>query len=73
MTNNKHEVLTTFRDKETGQLILSGSFFNTNDEKRLEDLIERGLVKSNEKASTVKKQEVKELKSKRVTSKKSGE
>lgn len=73
MANNKHEVLTTFRDKETGQLILAGSFFETDDLKRSKDLIERGLVKSNEKASTVKTEIVKEEKAKHSSRKKASE
>lgn len=69
----KHSVIKTFRDKFTSELILRGSTFETDDSERTKDLIERGLVKSDEKASTVNKEEVKENKPKRTTSKKSGE
>lgn len=69
----KHSVIKIFRDKLTGELILPGSTFETDDSERSKDLIERGLVKSNEKASTVKKKEVKEEKPKRTTSKKESE
>lgn len=61
--NKKHEVLKTFRDKETGQIILAGSFFDTDDKKRLEDMFSRGLLK----------QEIKEPDKKVNTRKKSGE
>lgn len=69
----KHSVIKTFRDKITGELILRGSTFETDDSERSKDLIERGLAKSNEKASTVKEEEAKEEKPKRTTRKKSGE
>lgn len=69
----KHSVIKTFRDKQTGELILPGSTFETDDSERSKDLIERGLVKSNEKTSTVKKEEVKEEKPKRSTRKKESE
>ena len=69
----KHSVLKTFRDKLTGELILPGSTFETDDSERSKELIERGLVKSNKKASTVKKEEEKEEKSKSTDREKSGE
>lgn len=77
----KHEVLKTFRDKETGQLILAGSFFVTDDKKRLDDLFKRELLKSEPKAKVknetieqaVKQDVVEKAVRKTTTRKKSGE
>lgn len=60
----KHEVLTTFRDKLTGDIVIAGSFFGANDNKRLEDMFNRGLIKEDEATAPIKKAN---------TSKKSGE
>lgn len=70
---DKHLVNKTFRDKETGQIVLAGSYFSTDDEKRLDDLFERGLLKSDKKNSTVKVEETKKPKSKKPVQKKSGD
>lgn len=51
----KHEVLKKFRDKETGQVHLAGSFYEGNDNKRLEDMFNRGFLKENEVKEPVKK------------------
>lgn len=70
--NKKHEVITTFRDKETSQLVLAGSFFETDDKKRLDEMFKRGILKS-EETTAVEKEETKPKSSKKATAKKSGE
>jgi len=62
--NKKYEVLKTFRDKKTGQIILAGSFFHTDDKKRLKEMFERELLVH---------EEIKEPSKKVNISKKSGE
>lgn len=52
----KHLVTKTFRDKETSQLVVTGSFFETDDKKRLDDMIKKGFLKSEEKPAPVKKE-----------------
>lgn len=70
----KHEVIKKFRDKETGIVYDIGSFYESKDDERVVYLESKGFVKSNKKASTVKKTETKEEgKNKSSTRKKSGE
>lgn len=70
---DKYEVLASFNDKETGELISAGSLFSTDDKGRLNDMFERGLLKREEKSSTVKEPVKKEPVKKKVDTKKSGE
>lgn len=54
----KHLVEKTFRDKKTSQLVLAGSFFESDDKKRLDEMYKQGFLKEEEpvkKATTRKK------------------
>lgn len=70
----KHEVIKTFRDKETGVIHDIGSSYESTDGERVSYLESKGFVKSNKKASTLKKAETKaEEKVKSSTRKKASE
>lgn len=41
----KHEVLKEFKDKETGQLYLVGSHYESSEKKRIDELVKLGFLK----------------------------
>jgi len=54
----KHLVLKNFRDKNTSRLVLAGSFFESDDKKRLDEMYKQGFLQEDEpvkKATTRKK------------------
>lgn len=59
----KYEVVKRFRDKYTGELILPGDSFMCDENERIKDLLERGLIEGEIKPSfdTLTKKELKGL------------
>lgn len=63
----KHEVLTEFIDKESGDYFAPGSFYTSEEFERVKELEEKGYIKANDSVSSLNSDDeptVKELKAK---------
>lgn len=57
----KFNVNKRFKDKYTGEIYLPGDTFKSDDDKRIEDLINRKLINQNEDLSNLTKKELQAL------------
>lgn len=55
----KHKVLKIFRDRESGKVFEPGSFYESKDHQRVTMLDEKGFVKANKEADTLKEEKPK--------------